>query len=542
MYGEIGRNYFHEGEIMRWPTLGLLTLFAFVSIADLGRADTADTKLTPQTLDALLLKELPDLAKTPLTDDEQFLRRVTFDLIGRQPTLEEMTAFQKDSAAGKRARVIDRLLASEEYGKHWANYWSDTISYRVPPPELTFLQYGSFKTWLAEHLNNNTHWDEIARHLLTASGPIKKDPAVTFIGYHQGNPVKLASETSRIFLGVQIECAQCHNHKQDVWKRRQFHSLAAFYARTSAKLGTVQDGSSTEIKDAGKGEYEMPHYSDPRQKGSVMTPTFLTGEELEPGLADLDRRTALAKFVTDGNNPWFARAYVNRIWGKLMRRGFYEPVDSLGDYQDPVLTNVHKALAAHFTASQFDMKDLFRLVLNSNAYQQADPIGLLFVKSSSPATHNKLSGDEVFQALVTGIGLPNITPPKMKATKEIRFPPPPKSTRDIVAEKFGYDPSLCPEEVSRNMSQAMLLMNNEQIQKQINADPKSGTLLSKLLQAERDDRKLFERLFRQLLARQPNQREIDIALAHIQRAPNRGTAFEDLVWALVNTAEFTTRK
>ncbi len=525
---------------MRW----LITIAGIFLTFSHGFSEpkTPSQKLSPQTLDALLLQKLPDLKKAPVMDDEQFLRRVTLDLIGRQPTIEEMEAFQKDTSPQKRSRVIDRLLESEEYGKNWANYWSDTISYRVPPPELTFLEYDNFKGWLAKRFNENTPWDKITRDLLTANGPIKKNPAVTYIGYHQGNAVKLATETSRVFLGVQIECAQCHDHKFEAWKREQFHSFAAFFGRTSAKLGGAQDGSSTTIKDKGKGEYVMPHYSDPRKKGTKMTPAFLTGEKLKMGISDLDRRTALAKFITQEDNPWFARAFVNRIWAKLMRRGFYEPVDNLGESQFPVLTKVHNALGQHFTATHFDMKDLFRLVMNTRAYQLSEPVGLRFVNASSPATHNKLNGDEVFQSLVTGLGLPNITPPRMKPTGAVRFPPPPKSTRDIVAEKFGYDPSLCPEEISRTMAQAMLLMNNKQIQAQINADPNSGTLLSKLLQSEKDNRKLFARVFRQILARQPSPREIDIALTHIQKVGDRGEAFEDLVWALVNTAEFTTRR
>ncbi len=502
----------------------------------------AEETLTPEKLDKLVEKEIPDISKAPVVNDEKFLTRVTLDLIGRQPTTKELDAYLKNKSPDKRAKVIDRLLASEEYGKHWANYWSDTISYRVPPPELTFLSYKNFKKWMAEKINKNEPWDNITRELLSATGKIKANPAVTFIGYHQGNSIKLASETSRIFLGVQIECAQCHDHKFDVWKREQFHSLAAFFARTQAKLGGAQDGSSTTIKDAGKGEHRMPDAKNPRKRGKTMTPVFLRGEKLKQGIGDLARRKALAKFFTQKDNPWFAKAYTNRMWGNLMRRGFFEPVDNMGEYQVPVLQSVHEALAKHFTATDFDMQDLFRLLANSKTYQLETPVGTQFVLDANPAIHNKLNGDAVYQSLVNAIGLPNITPPKQKKTSAVRFPVPPKSTRDIIAEKFGYDPSLCPEEISRTMGQAMLMMNNKQIQAQINADPKSGTLLSKLLQSEKDNEKLVSRIFRNVLARHPSEKELNIALSHIRTVNNRGVAFEDLVWALINTAEFTTRR
>ena len=527
---------------MRLTLSGLLIVTALTTAVDSCQAQTKPNNLTPKQIDALVAKELADFDKAKVVDDESFLRRITLDLVGRQPTIEEMDTFRTDTSGDKRGQAIDRLLNSEEFGKQWANYWSDTISFRVPPPELTFLQYDRFKVWLTDNINKNKGWDEITRELLIATGPIKKNPAVTFIGYHQGNPVKLASETARIFLGVQVECAQCHDHKFDKWKREQFHGLAAFYARTSGKLGKAQDGSSTAIKDKGKGEYVMPNAENPRKRGTTMAPVFLTGEKLKTGINDMQRRQALAKFITHADNPWFAKAYVNRIWGRLMQRGFFEPVDNLGPYQENVLPKVHLALANHFKANKHDMKDLFRLVMNTKTYQLQEPLGKRFVNATAPATHNKLNGDAVYQSLVKAIELPNIKGKQRKPTGTERFPPPPKSTRDIIADKFGYDPSLCPEEVSRTMAQAMLMMNNKQIQKQINADPKSGTLLSKLLKSEADNRKLFARIFRQTLARRPTDREMDIALSHIDRTGNRGEAFEDLIWALINTTEFTTRK
>jgi hypothetical protein len=138
--------------------------------------------------------------------------------------------------------------------------------------------------------------------------------------------------------------------------------------------------------------------------------------------------------------------------------------------------------------------------------------------------------------------LPNVTPPAAKPTPQVRFPPPPQSTCELVAQQFSFDPSYAPEEVSRTLAQAMLLMNNEQIQGQINADPGSGTLLSKLLQKESDDRKAVVLLFQQVLARKPADKELGIALEHIAAVGKRGPAFEDLLWGLINSAEFTTRR
>lgn len=509
------------------------TLLIFV--ANLTGADAEKLSFKSKDLDSLFASELRG-TPGPRLDDEAFLRRVTLDLVGRQPTSEELVEFRHDAGVDKRTRNIDRLLESKEFGRNWANYWSDAVSYRVPPPELTFLSYKPFKAWLADKLNASTPWDEIVRDLVTADGTIKENPAVTFVGYHRGNPARLAAETSRIFLGLQIQCAECHDHKFDHWKRKQFHGLAAFFARTDGKLGTVQDGSSTVVKDKTKGEYEMPHPADPRKKGTVMKPTFLDASGLDLDAGDTERREFLAWELTRPENPWFAKAYVNRLWARLLGRGFYEPVDNMADYVPHLWPKTHQALAGRFAASKFDIKGFFRVVMNSAAYQRARPLG---DNSPPPA---KLRGDEVFASLVNAIGLPNTTPPAVKATGQYRFPPPPKSTSELVCDKFGYDPSLTFEEVSRTLSQAMLLMNNEQVQKQINADPKSNTLLGKLLAKEADDKTAVSALFQEVLARKPTDKEVQIALEHIADIGQRGPAFEDILWGLINSAEFTTRR
>src|SRR5262249_27570816 len=155
-------------------------------------------RLTPRDLYALLAEELKRDLPPDLVSDEQFLRRASLDLIGRPPTPDEREAFLKGTDLHKRAKAVERLLASAEFGRNWANYWSDTISYHVPPPELTFLDYTAFKGWLAEKLNKDAPWDEVVRELLTATGPVKDNPAATFVGYHRGHAAKLAAETARI--------------------------------------------------------------------------------------------------------------------------------------------------------------------------------------------------------------------------------------------------------------------------------------------------------------------------------------------------------
>jgi hypothetical protein len=514
-------------------------------------APPSPARITTEALDTLVGQTPPEHAagdkKPPheaTTSDEQILRRVSFDLVGRPPTVAEARAYLADASPTKFQDLVERLLASEEFGANWADYWSDTIAFHVPPPELTYLDYRPLERWLAAKLNGNAPWDEVVRELITATGKIEENPAATFVGYHQARATNLAAETSRIFLGQQIGCAECHDHPFDHWKRTQFHELAAFFARAKAKL-PWNDGPGTVVSSAEKGEYLLPDVDDPKKKGAELRPALLDGtpafldKDAEAELADGERRAQLAAWVTARDNPWFARAYVNRIWGRLTGRGFYEPADDLGNSRPHELPAVHEALAEHFVASGFDVKDLFRLVMSSKGYRhnpRFEP------GQSSPSTPPRLRGDEVFAALKVGVALPDVTPEAVKPTAEIRFPPPPKSTRQLVNDAFGADPSLSPVDAPRTIGQALWMMNNEQLQAQINAAEGSGTMLAELLAEHKDDTTACRQLFSRTLAREATAEELRISLAHVKRVGERRAAFEDLLWSLVNSAEFTTRR
>jgi hypothetical protein len=498
-------------------------------------------KVTSGQLDRLMEQYVGGIDSAILIDDEAFLRRVTLDLIGRQPTMAEMTDFLQARVSGRgsqshRAEVVEKLLASPEFGSNWANYWSDVISYRTPSPELTFLNYTPFKNWLAEQFNQNKKWDETTYNIVTAIGKVADNPAATYIGFHQGDKSRLAAETTRVFLSTQIQCAECHDHKFVEMPQETFHHVAAFFVRVSAKL-PWNDSSQIVVSSKPAGEHKM------EGKGADMKPIAFSERQVDLGISDVQRRAELADWLVGPENPWFAKAFVNRVWARMMGRGFCEPVDEIGELGDRVLPEVHAALADHFVATQFDVKEVFRVVATSRSYQReirdaAKGQSKPFV--AIPA--GRLRGDEVFDSLEAAIDLPNVTPKQADATGAFRFPPPPKSTRDLVNEAFGFDPSSEQANVARTMQQAMLLMNNKQIQAQINADPASGTMLSKLLAAEKDDEAAIGRLYQQVLARRATTQEIALAQDHLKSVGSRGAGFEDLLWGMINSAEFLSRR
>src|SRR5207249_2209682 len=189
------------------------------------------------------------------------LRRLTVDLIGRQPTMGEMQTCLADTTADKRAQAIEKLLGAPEFGANWGSYWSDVISYRTPGPELTFLNYSPFKAWLAEQFNQSKGWDETTYNIVTAIGKVADNPAATYIGFHQGDKSRLASETTRVFLSTQIQCAECHDHKFVEMPQETFHHVAAFFVRVNAKL-PWNDSSQIVVSSKPSGEHKMDGRKD----------------------------------------------------------------------------------------------------------------------------------------------------------------------------------------------------------------------------------------------------------------------------------------
>jgi hypothetical protein len=312
--------------------------------------------------------------------------------------------------------------------------------------------------------------------------------------------------------------------------------VAAFFVRVNAKL-PWNDSSQIVVSSKPSGEHKMEGRKD------EMKPIAFSAREVDLGISDLKRRAELADWIVSPENPWFAKAFVNRVWARMMGRGFCEPVDEIGELGDRVLPEVHTALADHFIANQFDVKDVFSVIASSRSYQReirdADKgVTKPFVAIAA----GRLRGDEVFDSLQAAVNLPNYTPPQAPATTEVRFPPPPKSTRDLVNEAFGFDPSAEQANVARTMQQAMLLMNNKQVQAQVNADPASGTMLSKLVAEEQDDERAIGKLYQQVLARRATTQEIALAREHVKTVGERKAGYEDLLWGMINSAEFLSRR
>jgi len=501
---------------------------------------------TPAQLDQLLEKEIIRVGRVtaPLCNDADFYRRVSLDITGKLPTPVQLRDFAQDSTPNKRAKLIDKLLESEEYSRYWAQYWAEVIAAKVTD-RRGLLAYRPFEDWMALQLKNNTPWNQIAHELITAEGEVmpgdKSDGRTFLMLGHLGpdGPVERASEVSRIFLGIQIQCAQCHDHPSDVWKREQFHEFAAYFARTGDRLvpaGNMRFG----LRVHGRffGEHKMPSKEDPA-KGTTMHPRFLDGSEGPKNASDKKRREALVASMTSQDNPWFAAAYVNRIWGKLLGQGFYQPIDDMGPQKELVQQEAFLRLVGAFQAMKYDSKAFLRLVLNTKAYQRQTRLGetqdehLLF----AAVYPSRLDAEAFWQSLNDALGQVGGPFASFNRLNPLFFA---RSYEGQFRNQFKFDPSFRADEVEGSVAQALWMMNNPQIEEKILTRP--GNFLGKLLKDFPDDSQALRILYARVLSRLPMAGEEERCKAHLAKAKNREEAFEDILWALINTTEFQSRR
>jgi hypothetical protein len=556
--------------------------------------------------------------------DEDFLRRVSLDITGVTPSPQEVTLFGFESSSDKRARLVDRLLEDADYGKNWARYWRDVIYLRATS-QFGNLGRSTFETWMADQLQKNEPWDKVATSILTATGKIQEVGQTALFAVHQAEPDEVAAEASRIFLGIQLQCANCHDQPTDHWKREQFHQLAAFFPRVRfdrrlqaqppviqivslegnadgqdfrerlraliadpAKLmatydrngdkkitrsevqrfgrggamleplfnrgDTDKDGALTlaEIKNfptpmmrTGQGslEYHMPDLNNPQSPGTKVNPSFfLSKTRVEAGLSDLGRRTELAKELTSPDNPWFAKAMVNRMWGALLGEGFFMPVDDMGPDRTPSHPEALDALASAFALNHYDVKWLIRTITSTDAYQRQirhkDPTK---VETFAHAIPTRLRADQLYSSLLRVMGTAESTIP----TERIRMPGAgarfgDQSPRGQFNQLFGFDPSTAPDDLNGTVPQALFLMNGRELSGLLRAG--GSTRLGDILRKFSSDKDAVIELFLLVHTREPSPSEQKACLDYIQHVNNRQEAFEDLMWTLINSTEFLTKR
>jgi hypothetical protein len=531
--------------------MSALLLPALTAVADQTVAQIA------RRVDNLLATELAvspgELA--PSTSDDTYLRRVYLDLTGDIPTPEEITAFVLDPAADKRDRIVRTLLDKPQYGQNWARYWRDVILYRRIE-ERAVLVSNPLVTKLTKDLNDNKPWSEIASEFITAEGDVQNNGATAVIMAQEGRTEETTAEMARIFLGIQIQCAQCHDHPWDSWKREQFHELAAFFPRLGVRpvltptrrsfmvYSSDQPERRRMMMAADKPRAEAEHYmadlEKPEERGTRTQPKFfLTGATLPFGTTDADRRGQLAAWFTE--NQWFATAAVNRLWAELVGAGFYSPVDDIGPDREAVAPETVKMLSNQFARNGYDLKWLLRVICATEAYQrEARPRSETGKPNFAANVAQPLRGDQLFNALLTALDFDEPTRGAIGGRGEFKAYGGQATPRVLFNATFGFDPSNDRESVSASIPQSLALMNTAQINQAIIS---SKSLPQRLMtRFGEDDDAIVEELYLRCLSREPTAAERTAALDYLAYIPLRKEAVEDLTWALVNCSEFSHRR
>jgi hypothetical protein len=527
---------------LRW--LVALAMVSTVPGLDAGelRSRRASPEQVAAEVDAALVRN-PDahLQLPAIVDDETFLRRVSFDLTGKLPDPDALDRFVIDSSADKRAKVIDQLLASDAYAVNWARYWRDTVTYHTPASG-NYLRWKLFDDWWLNQFRRNRPWNEIVTALVTASGVNDETAPVNYLTAMYGNPSEIAATTSRVFLGVQIQCAECHDAKAEAWKREQFHEFAAFFGR--AKLIQHKDvtgrGTPYAIESRADGQYAMTDKRDPTHL-LAMQPRFLTGESVPFKANDEERRQELARLLTRPENPWFAKCYVNRIWTALMGWGFYPSVTDVGSSADPRHPSVLAILEKEWIASGYDVKWLFRTIALTHAYHRPHQAPASSEPTVPAVCPMRLRPEQVFEALQKALGFDE-NDKKIPAPAPGSGPAVQRHTglRHMVYETFKENPSTPALEIQGTIPQALLMMNSALVQAYTRAQGK--TLLADLLAKRQTDEQIVQALYQRVLARKPTLQEQAKCQSYLKKISPREEAFEDILWALVNSTEFLIKK
>lgn len=471
-----------------------------------------------------------------LSTDEEFLRRVHLDVTGLVPTLEETQAFLRSRDPEKRTKLIDQLLERPERADIWAMRFADM--YRAGYNEAGQKGGGAYGRWFRDQVRKDTPYDEIVRQMLVSQGRHDFEGISNFYFVSREiTPEESGTNVSQLLLGLQIECARCHNHPFEAWKQDDFYGFAAFFARVSRKDMYLNNHNGTYLKDTGT----LLH---PKTKEPVV-PKYLNGDFEREGPGE-DVREKLAKWVTAPNNPYFARATVNRIWKFFMGRGIVEPVDDFRVTNPPSNEALLQALAADFVKNGYSLKALERNILRSRAYQLSSVPNDTNRTDEVNYSHflvRRLMSEQLLDSMTQITGVPEKFPSMPLGTRAMKIPVLPFMKSSYMMKVFGRNDLrevICERDTKPSVAQVMHLVSGDTLQRQIAA--KDGNLDRWLADGSLTNRDVVTRIYLATLTRAPQEDEIAAALGPLQGRPAdpkaRRIAFEDLLWAVFNSKEF----
>jgi hypothetical protein len=476
---------------------------------------------------------------SPPADDATFLRRAYLDVTGTLPPADAVAAFLADPGPEKRAKLVDRLLGSPEYVDYWAYKWSDVLlisSKTLPAPALW-----SFSRFVRRAVAENLPWDEFARRIVTAKGSTLADGAGNYFVLHR-DPIDLTENASMAFLGLSLTCARCHNHPLEKWTQDQYYGMANLFARVALKDGAAV--GDVVVTAAPEGDILHP------RTGKVMAPQPLDGTPL-PNEARGDRRAAFAAWLTAPENPYFARAIVNRVWANFFGRGLIDPEDDLRATNPPSDPALLDWLVADFRAHGHDVRHLIRTILSSAAYaRSSDPVpgNEMDTKYLSHYVVKRLPAEVLLDAIARVTGVPTPFAGYPAGWRSLQLPDAQVANPFLTA--FGRPERVstcsCERSSEPSVAQALHLANGSTLNDKLRSD--AGTV-AKIAAARATDAEVLDALYKAALSRAPTEAETARLLPILAEAvagltdekpiaTARRQAIEDLYWATLTGKEF----
>ena len=468
---------------------------------------------------------------SPVCDDPTFLRRVTLDLAGRTPSVSEIVEFEKVASPNKREQVIDRLLASEDHAEFFAGKWNTILRNRRTGGALRFANV-AFHQWIQESIKTNKPYDQFVREIIVASGSVASHPPVVW--YQQVTDTNQRIEdAAQLFLGQRIQCARCHHHPYEKWSQADYAQLSAFFTTVSKKNGRDPLEPAVFAKLGGSSAKHP-------KTGQALKPAGLDADEVAIGAQD-DPRSHFADWMTDPENPFFAKALANRYWKHFMGRGLVEPEDDLRVTNPPSNPELLDGLANSFVDSGYDLKALVRLIVTSRCYQSdsdARPENIGDKRSYSRFYPKRLQAE----VLLDSIDRLTLSP-----TKFAGMPPgvravalPDTGFSSYFLTVFGRPESTtaceCERSQEANLSQSLHLLNSEEIQNKLAGE--QGRAAQLAADEKSSDEEKIRELYSIAFSRDPDDRELKATLTYVAGKENRREAFEDVLWSLINSKEF----
>jgi hypothetical protein len=554
-----------SGEVVREQTGETVLLVRYlghvapVRVVFLPDRPVPDMGTIPATtdIDRLVFAQLRELRlkPAPLAADHVFLRRAYLDALGILPTPAETRAFLADPSPDKREKLVDALLARPEFAEYWAQKWADLL--RNEEKALDRKGVNVFYRWIAAQLAADRPLNEFARDVLAARGSTYATPPANFWRAVR-DPLQRAESVAQVFLGVRVGCARCHNHPFDRWTIDEYYGFAALFTRIDYR---VLENNRKDVLDKHEFVGEQVVYqkrdgemTNPRTKAAAK-PKFLGAPTPDLG-PDADRLTALADWVASPDNPFFARAQVNRIWLHLMGRGLVDPNDDFRATNPPTNPDLLDHLTKDFAAGGFRLKRTVKAVMTSRVYQLAaaspEKATMGDDLHHSHALVQPLEAEQLLDALSQVMGVP-VTfrgyPAGMRANQ---VPAPPQTGRrfadgsgmgDRFLKVFGKPERLLTCECERNddpgLLQAFQLITGELLNAMIR---EPDNRVGKLIAAGKGDGDMLDEFYLSALCREPTAAERGKLLAFVAAATDRRAAWEDVVWAVVNSKEFLLRR